>query len=189
VAVAAEVGRVGAVIEIRGAGAADAARLAELAAATFALACPPHTSAESIAAFIRDALAEANFVEYLADPERMLFVAVDARSGLPLGYTMLVFGEPGDADVLASIGVRPTVELSKCYLRAEDHGRGVAAQLMAVTLDAARERGARGAWLGVNQENARAIRFYRKHGFDRVGTKRFLVGDRYEHDFVFERAL
>jgi len=44
-------------------------------------------------------------------------------------------------------------------------------------------------WLGVNQLNARAQRFYAKHGFERVGVKRFLVGDRFEDDFVYERAL
>jgi ribosomal protein S18 acetylase RimI-like enzyme len=49
--------------------------------------------------------------------------------------------------------------------------------------------GAEGIWLGVNQENARAQRFYGKHGFDRVGAKRFLVGDRYEDDWVMERSL
>ena len=177
------------VIEIRTAGAADAGVLAELAAATFALACPPHTTAAAIAAFLRDVLAEANFDAYLADPQRMLFLAEDPDTGLSLGYTMLVFGDPRDPEVLAAIGIRPTVELSKCYLRAESHGRGVAAALMTATLDAARARDARGAWLGVNQENARAIRFYEKHGFARVGTKHFLVGDRYEDDFVLERTL
>ncbi|MCI4656331.1 GNAT family N-acetyltransferase [Cryobacterium sp. ZS14-85] len=177
------------VIAIRQAGAADAGVLAELAAATFALACPPHTTAEAIAAFVRDVLAEANFAAYLADPERMLFLAEDQDTRLSLGYTMLIFGEPADSDVLAAIGIRPTVELSKCYLRAETHGRGVAGLLMTATLDAARERGARGAWLGVNEENARAIRFYGKHGFAAVGTKHFLVGDRYEDDYVLEREL
>ncbi len=44
-------------------------------------------------------------------------------------------------------------------------------------------------WLGVNQENERAQKFYAKSGFTRVGTKRFLVGDNYEHDYVFEQAL
>jgi hypothetical protein len=33
----------------------------------------------------------------------------------------------------------------------------------------------------------RANRFYEKQGFVRVGTKKFLVGQRYEDDFV--RAL
>ncbi|TFC75887.1 GNAT family N-acetyltransferase [Cryobacterium cheniae] len=174
-------------IEIRTATATDAPALAELAAATFALACPPHTSAEAIAAFLRDVLAEGNFDVYLADPDRLILVAEDA--GVMLGYTMLVFADPTDTDVRAAIGIRPTAELSKCYLRAETHGRGVAAALMSATLDAARARGAAGSWLGVNQENARAIRFYEKNGFVTVGEKRFLVGGRYEDDFVLERAL
>ena len=180
-------------IEIRTATATDAAALAELAVATFALACPPHTSAEAIAAFLRDVLAEGNFDAYLADPDRLILVAEVAgeaeEAGVMLGYTMLVFAEPADDDARAAATIRPTAELSKCYLRAETHGRGVAAALMNATLDAARARGAAGSWLGVNQENARAIRFYEKNGFVTVGEKRFLVGERYEDDFVLERAL
>ena len=183
-------------IEIRTAGATDAAALAELAAATFALACPPHTTAEAIAVFLRDVLAEGNFHAYLANPDRLILVAEEpvepgepGEPGVLLGYTMLVFAEPTDADVRAAIGIRPTAELSKCYLRAEAHGTGAAAALMTATLDAARERGATGSWLGVNQENARAIRFYEKNGFVTVGEKRFLVGERYEDDYVLERAL
>ncbi|HSP74998.1 MAG TPA: GNAT family N-acetyltransferase [Cryobacterium sp.] len=174
-------------IEIRTATATDAAALAELAAATFALACPPHTSAESIAAFLGAVLAEGNFDAYLADPDRLILVAEE--DGGMLGYTMLVFAEPADDDARAAATIRPTAELSKCYLRAETHGRGVATELMTATLDAARARGAAGSWLGVNQENARAIRFYQKNGFTTVGEKRFLVGGRYEDDFVLERAL
>ncbi len=44
-------------------------------------------------------------------------------------------------------------------------------------------------WLGVNQENVRAQRFYAKHGFTQVGTKTFLVGTQLHHDFVMQRAL
>jgi GNAT superfamily N-acetyltransferase len=175
-------------VRIRVARPDEAAALAELAAATFALACPPHTTAESITAFIRDVLARTNFEVYLADPERLLLVAED-QAGRLTGYTMLVFGEPHDPDAAAAIRIRPTVELSKCYVRADVHGTGTAAALMAATLDAARERGAAGSWLGVNEENARALRFYGKHGYERVGTKHFLVGERYEDDYVLERAL
>jgi ribosomal protein S18 acetylase RimI-like enzyme len=175
-------------VRIRAARVDEAAALAELAAATFALACPPHTSPEAIAAFIRDVLAQAHFEAHLADSERLLLVAEDSTGRLT-GYTMLVFGEPHDADAAAAIRIRPTVELSKCYVRADVHGSGTAAALMAATLDAGRERGAAGSWLGVNEENARALRFYGKHGFERVGRKHFLVGDRYEDDYVLERPL
>jgi diamine N-acetyltransferase len=60
---------------------------------------------------------------------------------------------------------------------------------MGAAVAAGRARGALGMWLGVNQENVRANRFYQKNGFAQVGIKHFLVGDRLEDDFVRERAL
>ena len=83
----------------------------------------------------------------------------------------------------------PTVELSKFYVLPEHHGGVVSAPLMAATLDAARERGVAAVWLGVNEENERANRFYDKHGFAIVGRKKFLVGTRYEDDYVPRATL
>ena len=172
---------------IRPALPADAATLAALAAATFPLACPPHTTEQAKADFIATHLSEHSFAGYLADAGRALYVAeVD---GQPTGYTMVVFGEPADADVAAALTVRPTAEVSKLYVLPAQHGAGVASALMDAAVDTARARGAAGAWLGVNQENARANRFYEKSGFALVGTKQFLVGDRWEDDFVRERRL
>jgi diamine N-acetyltransferase len=171
---------------VRRATAADAPALAEVAAATFALACPPHVTQESIDTFIRDVLSLERFEEYLTDDARVLFVAETDR---PAGYAMVVLGEPADPDVGAVLTHRPTAELSKIYVLPQGHGSGLSAQLMAASLDAARHAGAAGMWLGVNQQNERAQRFYTKSGFTRVGTKRFLVGARYEDDFVFEQGL
>jgi len=172
---------------IRPAEPRDAAAIAAVAAVTFPLACPPHTTDEAKAAFIAEHLSETSFDGYLADVDRALFLAtVDDE---PVGYTMLVFGEPRDRDVAAAITVRPTAELSKIYTLPGQHGQGVGAALMAASLDAARERGAAAVWLGVNEENGRANRFYEKNGFERVGTKKFRVGDRWEDDFVRERVF
>jgi diamine N-acetyltransferase len=173
--------------DIRPATADDAELLALVAAETFPLACPPHTTAEAIADFIAANLSVDSFRGYLADPERELFVALEEDE--PAGYTMLVYGEPTDADVAAAVSVRPTAELSKVYVRQAFHGTGLSRELVERSVQAARERGAISLWLGVNQENERANRFYAKSGFERVGTKRFLVGDRYEDDFVRERTL
>jgi ribosomal protein S18 acetylase RimI-like enzyme len=162
----------------------DAALLHDLAAATFALACPPGTRPEAIAAFISTNLSMGSFANYLADSSRDLFVAM--VDGQPAGYTMLVTAEPHDSDVAAAITARPTAELSKVYVLESHHGAGVAASLVRTTVEAARERGAAGVWLGVNQENAKANRFYEKQGFGQVGTKKFLVGERWEDDFVRE---
>jgi ribosomal protein S18 acetylase RimI-like enzyme len=167
----------------------DAAALAEVAAVTFPLACPPTTTKEASDAFVAAHLTEARFLTYLADPDRVLIVA-DPGGAAPLdGYTMLVLTESTDPDVLAAVRIRPTCELSKCYVRAGAHGRGVAAALLDRSLDEARARGAAGMWLGTNTANLRAIRFYEKHGFTKVGHKRFKLGGGYEEDFVMERPI
>ena len=166
---------------IRLATTSDAAALAELAAATFPLACPPGNTAESIQQHIAEHLSVASFEAYLADPARAILVGGDFG-----GYTMLVFEEPTDEDVTAAITAHPTAELSKCYVRAGNHGSGLASRLMQASIELARSRGAAGVWLGVNGQNARANAFYAKHGFAQVGTKRFFLADHWEDDFVRE---
>jgi diamine N-acetyltransferase len=169
---------------IRSATTADAAGLAELAADTFPLACPASAAPADIQSFIAANLAEPNFMAYVQDPARAILVA-----GEYAGYVLLNFTDPTDMDVVVAIKNRPTAELSKCYVRAEAHGRGLATELMQASLELARSRGAVSVWLGVNEENAKANRFYEKHGFEKVGTKRFKLGDRWEHDYVREVVL
>ncbi|MEO6411777.1 MAG: GNAT family N-acetyltransferase, partial [Pedococcus sp.] len=64
-------------MEVRRAGPADSGVLAQVAAATFALACPPHITQQAIDTFIADVLSQDCFEGYLADPLRDLFVSVD----------------------------------------------------------------------------------------------------------------
>jgi ribosomal protein S18 acetylase RimI-like enzyme len=170
---------------LRIAGPADAGALAEVAAATFALACPPGTKQQDIDDFIASNLSRSSFDAYLADPTRLLLLA--DLDGTSVGYTMLVFGEPADADVAAAITLRPTAELSKCYVLPAQHGGGIATALAERSVAEAAARGAAGVWLGVNQHNARANRFYEKSGFRVIGTKRFRVGAEWHDDFVRER--
>ena len=172
---------------VRTATPADAPALAEVAAATFVLACPPDMPSESVDAFVAEHLTTARFEEYVADPGRVVLVAED--EGRVSGYAMLVHGEPYDEHVATVVRLRPTTELSKIYVLPAAHGKGVAGDLMAAAVDAAREAGAAGIWLGTNEANVRAHRFYEKSGFERVGTRRFHVGGRWEDDYVFERRV
>lgn len=171
---------------VRGATAGDVPVLARVAAATFGLACPPGMTAERVDAFVAEVLSPQCFERYVADVKRRVLLA--EQDGIPLGYAMVVAGEPGDPDVRAVVTTRPTVELSKIYVVPQAHGTGAAGALMDGALDVARAFGAASTWLGVNQQNLRAQRFYRKSGFEQVGTKRFLVGGVHEEDFVMERA-
>ena len=67
---------------IRKATADDAGRLAELAAVTFPLACPPGSSPEDIAAHLANTLSERHFRAYLADPDVTVLV-IDADGEPP----------------------------------------------------------------------------------------------------------
>jgi diamine N-acetyltransferase len=174
-------------VSVRRAAPEDAAELARVAAITFPLACPPSTTEQAKADFIATVLSEESFARYLAADDHILLLAsVDGESA---GYTMLVTGEPYDADVRAVVTARPTLELSKVYVMPDQQGTGTASALMDASLAAAREIGAVSIWLGVNNENARANRFYEKSGFAIVGMKRFRLGDVDEEDYVRARAL
>lgn len=175
---------------------ADLPELAAVAAATFPLACPPASTPENIAAFIAENLSEERFGDYLGDPERVLLVARDgaahARSGNTgtiAGYAMLIRGVPADADVQRAVELRPAIELSKIYVLPERHGAGAAAALMTAALQRATTLGFRSVWLGVNQKNERAQRFYAKHGFTVNGTKTFRLGAGIENDYVMVRPI
>jgi ribosomal protein S18 acetylase RimI-like enzyme len=172
---------------IRKAGAGDAAALAELAAVTFPLACPPGSSPEDIRLHLERTLSEDRFAEYLADSK--IAILVIERSGRLDGYTLLVNRQATDPDVLDALSAQPAVELSKCYVHPDHHGRGAASALMLASLDWAAERGAASVWLGVNSGNAKAIRFYEKSGFTKIGKKSFALGRSVESDFILEHVL
>lgn len=156
-------------------GSVDAADLAAVAAQTFPLACPPSTAPEDIASFVDTNLSAERFAEYLTDPARAILTA--ARDGRILGYAMVIRDGPD------------TAELSKIYVLAEHHGTGAAAALMDLAVATAQRWGVRRVWLGVNQANQRAQRFYAKHGFEVTGTRTFRVGARLENDYVMVREL
>jgi ribosomal protein S18 acetylase RimI-like enzyme len=174
-------------ITIRRATPADAAELHDVAARTFALACPPGTTAADVDDFVTTHLSESRFGDYLEDDTRVLLLA--EADGTPVGYAMLVGGPIADADVRRVIEPAGSIELSKFYVLADRHGSGVARELMAATLEAAAATGATLCWLGVNQLNARAAKFYEKNGFTIRGTKRLLVGTDWHHDHVRARSL
>jgi ribosomal protein S18 acetylase RimI-like enzyme len=172
---------------VRTAAQTDTAELARVAAITFPLACPPSTTEQAKAEFIATQLSEEAFAGYLATADHVILIA--ELDGVAVGYTMLVIGEPHDPDVATAVSARPTVELSKVYVLPEHHGSGVAAALVEASVDTAAATGAASVWLGVNNENARANRFYEKSGFAIVGEKKFRLGEVDEDDFVRERTI
>ncbi|BBH66401.1 N-acetyltransferase [Actinoplanes sp. OR16] len=161
--------------------------LHDLAARTFGLACPPGTEQADIDAFIAANLSIDSFQHYLADPNRMIVLV--SEDDHPVGYAMLIRDRITDPDVAAVVDEATSIELSKFYLAEDRHGTGAAHALMTETISTAARTGAQTCWLGVNQQNVRAAKFYAKHGFDIIGVKRFLVGSEWHDDHIRQRNL
>jgi ribosomal protein S18 acetylase RimI-like enzyme len=167
-------------ISIEPAAVSDAEALSRLAAATFALACPPGTPQRDIDSYIDSELQPRHFLDHCSDPSKRVFTArVDGQIA---GYLMLSTGE---APVEVKC-VRP-IELQRIYVLPDYHGAGVAKALMERAEQQARAGNHDALWLGVSRHNPRAISFYEKHGFKVVGEKRFLVGDDVHEDWVMSR--
>ena len=60
---------------------------------------------------------------------------------------------------------------------------------MRAAIDEAASSGATAVWLGVWENNSRAIAFYGKFGFVDVGSHEFLVGSDAQTDRVMVRGL
>jgi ribosomal protein S18 acetylase RimI-like enzyme len=174
-------------IEVAVAAEADLPELADVAARTFPLACPPSVTPQNVVAFIDENLSEDRFRDYLADPDRAVLAAREDQR--MVGYVMLIRGVLDDQDVQRAVPLRPAVELSKMYVLPDSHGAGVSAALMSAALTRATEFNAKCVWLGVNQKNQRAQRFYAKYGFNINGTKTFRLGTHFENDYVMVRPL
>ena len=85
-------------------------------------------------------------------------------------------------------GERP-LEIARFYVASPWHGRGVAAPLMAATLDAARRQGGDAAWLCAWEHNPRALRFYYRQGFEQVGRATYVFDGQPEDDYLLTVAL
>jgi GNAT superfamily N-acetyltransferase len=163
----------------------DLTELANVAALTFPLACPPTATPDNIASFVSKNLTSARFGEYLNDPNRAILTA--RRDGRIVGYAMLVRGVSEDPGVQRAVEIRPAAERSKLYLLPDCHGSGASAALMERALAATDDWNVRCVWLGVSKANQRAQRFYAKSGFKINGTRTFQVGDHLENDYVMIR--
>lgn len=179
-------------VRLRRAGERDAAGIATLAARTFPLACPPDFAASDERAFVAENLSEERIARALA-PESTdrLWLAEVGDPGRFAGYTWSC-RRVGDAvgDLVARGRVRADAAyLSKCYVDAPWHGSGMAGALLEATVADLAGAGVRQVALGTNIGNARALRFYRHHGFRRAGRRAFRVGTRGATDDVLVRDL
>jgi ribosomal protein S18 acetylase RimI-like enzyme len=166
---------------IRRAAQSDAGPLADLAARTFRVTFEASTSPEDMDAHLAGSYGPALQLAEIASPE---ITTLLADCGVLAAFAQLRCG-PSPSCVTAA---RP-VEVWRFYVDQPWHGRGIAQRLMQAAIDEAALMGATAVWLGVWENNARAIAFYGKLGFVDVGSHEFLVGNDPQTDRVMVRRL
>ncbi len=172
----------GQAVVIRHGTSADAGVVAEFGARAFAAAFGPHNTPEDMASYLGQAFAEPFIETQLADP-RCAFLLAEEDGGL-VGYAML-----RDGPAPNSVHGEEPVELVRIYADPTRMGTGIGSGLMSAVLEMAAAEGRQTVWLGVWERNARAIAFYQRWGFEKVGQKTFVLGSDPQTDHVMIRRL
>lgn len=81
------------------------------------------------------------------------------------------------------------VEIERIYVQRAYHGKNVGQLLYATAMEVAERSGAEYVWLGVWEENPRAIRFYEKNGFVAFDKHIFSLGEEEQTDIMMKKVL
>jgi ribosomal protein S18 acetylase RimI-like enzyme len=118
----------------------------------------------------------------LADPLSIFLLAYQDKR--PVGYARLSVGRKPDF-----VESPDPIELVRIYVETNLIGSGYGSALMQACLEAAQRAGYRSIWLGVWERNVRAIKFYEKWGFKKLGDQEFILGKDIQNDWVMGRSL
>jgi GNAT superfamily N-acetyltransferase len=169
-------------LHIRRATLADALLIATLGAETFVASFGAQNTPENLAMHLAKAFGVEIQQRELTDPAVTYLIA--EQNGRTAGYAQV---RDGDAPKCVT-GPAP-VEVRRFYVHHDFHGTGIAQALMDACAKEALQRGGRTLWLGVWDQNLRAIRFYTKWGYEDVGGQTFLLGDDPQQDRVLAHSL
>lgn len=171
-------------VKIRFGTSTDAALLTEIGRTSFydAFKDHPKNAPEDMEIYMKSAFSEEIQARELADPQIVYMIAEVARE--TAGFIKL----HKDTREEMVTGER-CLEIARFYLLQDWIGRGVSKEMMQTVLDFARENGFDTIWLGVWEYNYRAQAFYKKWGFEHVGTHIFQLGRDSQIDWVWQRKV
>lgn len=157
------------IVRIRGAHGEDSNRLAVLATQVWLDTYATEGITGDIAQYVLSELTPEKYLAALNDPATHLFVAEHGES--LVGLATVKFGVP------CPTGASAAAELQTLYVQEHFAGRGVGKLLLQAAEAKAREHAGSALWLTVNAKNARAIAFYARQGYAKVGTAYFVLGE------------
>ena len=152
-------------------------QLQSLSRQTFAETFSDSNSKENMNKYLTENLSIEKLSEELNNENAHFFFIKDGERNI--GYLKLNMG-PSQTELKD----KTAIEIERIYVIQEYQGKKVGQQLYEKAIQVAKEKKAQYVWLGVWEENHKAIQFYNKNGFQVFDKHVFVLGDEKQTDLM-----
>lgn len=169
-------------IQIRRASIADVDELLSISQLTFVQTFGPHNTEQAIKTYLTQNLTLEKLATELVDPRAQFFVAID--NGQMVGYLKVnEFGSQTES------GLSNSLEVQRIYVLKKDQSKKVGQELMKLAIKIAHELKVNYVWLGVWENNTKAITFYERFGFRKFAIHTFHMGTHPQNDLLMKLIM
>jgi ribosomal protein S18 acetylase RimI-like enzyme len=158
------------------------AALQQIGRQTFSETFAESNSAENMAKYLEEAYSYEKLSAELNDPNSIFYFAMMDQN--VIGYLKLNFGASQ-----TELKDNNALEIERIYVLKEFHGKKVGQLLFDKAIEIAKEYHVAYVWLGVWEENKRALQFYTKNGFIEFDQHIFVLGDEAQTDIMMKLEL
>jgi ribosomal protein S18 acetylase RimI-like enzyme len=132
--------------------------------------------------YLEENFSDAKMKEELSNPQSVFCIAWEDET--PVGYLKVNSG-------LAQTELQDgsALEIERIYVKNAYHGKKVGQLLYEKALEIAQQKETSYLWLGVWEENPKAIRFYEKNGFVAFDKHIFKLGQDEQTDIMMKKVL
>lgn len=156
----------------------DVAVLSLLSEKTFRETFEKENTPEDMENYVAKAFNREEILKELSNKDSFFFLY--SEDGEALGYSKLNL-----APAQTESGFENSLELQRIYVLSKAKGKGIGTALLNHALDFAKVMGVDYAWLGVWEHNQKAIKFYKKMGFEKFSEHIFLLGQDEQTDYLY----
>jgi ribosomal protein S18 acetylase RimI-like enzyme len=168
--------------EIKKVTISDIDRLQEIGRQTFFETFSAWNSAENMKKYLDEEFSVENLTAELNDQNAELYFAT--LDDYVIGYLKINFG-PSQTELQDD----KAIEIERIYVLKDFHGKNLGQLLYEKAIQIARQKNADYIWLGVWEENSRAINFYKKNGFIEFDKHIFKLGNEEQTDIMMKLKL
>ncbi|MBK9212631.1 MAG: GNAT family N-acetyltransferase [Saprospiraceae bacterium] len=156
--------------------------LQDISRLTFTQTFAEVNSPENLQNFLDKAFSVPQLSEELQDPNVEYYFSEIEQN--VIGYLKINFGTSQ-----TELQDDNAIEIERIYVLEEYLGKKVGQKLYDFAIKRARETSKEYVWLGVWEENSRAINFYKKQGFQVFGKHFFILGDDFQTDILMKKII